>query len=86
MMVRGQQLLLVMEGKDVVVRLLVVLLQVPVGDRPLRPVLVGRGLQLVVLLLQLVVLQLRMLRLAHARMMLLLLLVTEMRLTVVLLI
>jgi hypothetical protein len=52
------QLLLMLVGKEIVVLQLVVLLHVVVfvGDRPLRPVLVDRGLPLVVVMLEFVLL------------------------------
>jgi hypothetical protein len=57
-LVRGQLLLLDLVGKELVVLLLGLLLQllVLVGDRPLLPVFTGRGLQLVVLQLMLLLL------------------------------
>jgi hypothetical protein len=87
MLFRGHLLLLVMEGKETVVLLVVVLLHVPFGDRPLRSVLVGRGLHLVVVLpfFMVLMLQLQVLRLTHTRLLLLILEVTHLRLVVVLL-
>jgi hypothetical protein len=75
-LVRGQLLLLVLVGKEMVVLLLVVFLHVLVltNDRPLRPALVGRGLQLVVVvvvLFLLLELQLQLPRLACSRLLVL---------------
>jgi predicted PurR-regulated permease PerM len=54
----GHLLLLVRVGKEMAVLLPVVLLLVPVlvDDQPLRPVLVGRGLKLMVMLFMLMML------------------------------
>jgi hypothetical protein len=91
MLVCGHLLLLVMSDRDLVLLLLRVLSQVLVlvGDRPLLPVLMGRGLLIVLLqlmlfmmLLMFLLLQMQLPELARAHVLLLVTVCTYLRLVV----
>jgi hypothetical protein len=86
-LLRGYLLLLVLVGKELAVLLVGVLLQFSglVGNRPMLPVLpviMGKGLQLMLLLLLLLLVigELRLLGLARARLLFMVLMGTNMRL------